>query len=300
MADHSIILPRERWQDRLIIRTDDPAEHARLAALVANGIPDFHGIHDVELPKTAAEISLLGEVLTAINVYRTLLKLEPISFHVDRCHLLSPEDWEARIVPTTPGASAQAVYGHCYLPRTDSLLQLAKLMTHEMAHATSYLMIEIIPVPNGKPKLKLRRTGFAFMGGRNDEAMFTGFNEGVTELMAHNLRAIMARSTAQLLTPEELQDLTSSIIYYPQFRLIEGLLTRDGASKADPQPLRRLMTDYLTGSWSFCRSLLPTWPQANRLLREMGCGERDALWVAQSLGLTHTWQQIHEVLVAQA
>lgn len=298
MPDSPIIMPRERWYDRLIIHSSDADERAELANLVAYGIPDYHGIHDVELAKRTEEIALIVETTNALNIFRAMVNLDPISFHLNRCHVLHPDDWAERIAPSSPGALAQSLFGHCYIPRQDHPVEFAKLLTHEITHANSYLAIEISPSPNGRPKLKLRRTGFAFLPGDAERVIFNGFNEGVTELMTHNLRAIISRQSQHLSAPD-LADLTSSIRYYPQFRLVEGLMTHDGERTTDPRPLRQLMTDYLTGTWDFCRWLLPTWPKANRFLRDLDSEPRSALLVAEQLGLTRTQQAIHNVLAAQ-
>lgn len=296
MPEQRLIVPEEKWADDVFVHSDDPDDLPRVAAILDGGIPDFHGIRDVDQAKTAEETAAVKEVTAAINVFRAQLGLDMIGFDPDRCHLLTETDYEAHVSHSLPGSTAMAVYGHCYLTRPNDLSELVIDLTHEMSHAIAYLAIDVICRPGRKPLLFFYRNGYLRQRRHDGRIIMAGLNEAATEIMAINLRDII-RQGSRVLDDEGAKRISGLITsYFPQVRLITDLINDLMDNAPDEQPLKEFFLGYLTGENRFLRRLAAAYPGILQALCRMDQTAQSAIAVAERFGLPDTAEEIRQGL----
>lgn len=237
--------------------------------------------HAGELAKTAEEGRAIDETCTALGALCRELgvgipNLNPRAFHVfDDREFGARWGW---------GLRAFTQFGHVYLARRFLFLFFLQDLTHEIIHAAA-LRAAIVPSRGPESAVAYVRSGFSPLDGRADSKRWRliGFNEGVTELIAMDLRRRMA-GTAGLLLSEDMSRIFLGECLYPTFvRLVEGAIQATALPDADDAMRRALFIDYFARSSVFLGSLARKMPAALRILAGVETG-REALVAAEQLG----------------
>jgi hypothetical protein len=175
---------------------------------------------------------------------------------------------------------------------------MAMDLTHELAHAASFLTVDVVPIVGVKPRLMLRRSGLAVYQYVDDRTDFSGLNEAVTEIAALRQRNILAK-TSTVLTEAERESIFGRVLYYPHVRLMIDLIAETAPAEGGvDQTVRRLFLDYMTGTFDFLRRLsrIPGRHRSVLILREMGTEDEAPLVAAEKLGLTDCVRDLRAML----
>ena len=275
---------RERWADEVTCVGCGRKRNELIRNALFSSLPDAHGVDD--LPKTDIERTLVAETSAAANEVLQGQGLPGSPISDARVHVLTDAEFEATI---GRGCRGKCAYGHVYLRRQDDLTNFAHELTHEIAHLISFLAIRVTAEtrPDGHRDLQIlpRRSGLSLYGldPAEEDPLFNGLNEAVTEIIAHEIRAALAVSS-KILSADGCQQLIKTWVYLPQIKLIWHLLDRLQAAGGDSDPGRELLQDYFAGTSRFLNRLYAADPGALRLLRTMGTRASDAFGAADKLG----------------
>ncbi len=239
-----------------------------------------------ELKKSAEETRAVELSLDALNAVRLDLGLDGIGLDPDHIHVVCEFEFARR----WGGARlAFTEAGHVYLPRTFMLLNFIQSLTHELVHLSSFKAI-IDPALGKDRAIRYMSDGFSRIsrpGGGGARRLFVGFDEGVTETIALEVRQRVAMSG--ILKPELAEILANDRSYESAVVLVQALI---GLVGGDPTAARRrLFLDYFSRTGIFFRWLARTRPQALTLLKYAD-GPRDLLAAAEILGLTQAAERI--------
>lgn len=275
------------WRDGLIIidRTDidPPGAEAELRRLEL--LPEI----EKELAKTAEETRAIGLSLDALNAVRRGLGLDGVRLDRDHIHVVCEFEFCRRW-----GGYRQAFTesGHVYLPRSFMLLYFLQHLTHELVHLSSFKAV-IDPSRDKDLAVRYMSDGFSRVSRQGGEArrLFVAFDEAVTELIALEVRKLVAASG--ILKPELAEVLANDRTYESAVVLVQELIELAGP---DPETARRrLFRDYFGRTDLFLRTLARTRPQATACLRN-AVGANDVLTAAATLGLDSAAERIKRLM----
>jgi len=280
--------PVERWADR--IRYMNAAYECLLDAdgSILGPLPDRFQVAD--LPKTSEETAAIGEAIGALNEFRRILcGLPPVIFPQSRVHILSKEEFRAKIAPVR--FQGRAYFGHVYLWRGWPLPVFQALLVHELVHAVSYLWLDLTEagaVAGGQklPPILPRRQGLILIDPSFNTLLphFHGLNEGATETAAMIIRRLVASRT-RLLDDAGKQALSKFVCSPPLVGFTERLVQiAAGAAGETLDPYRKLYIDCFTGTDEFLKMLESRLPGATEVLRATGAQPHELAAAADKLG----------------
>jgi len=167
-------------------------------------------------------------------------------------------------------------------------------LTHELSHIVSYGALQVHGFDKrGKAEVhrKPMQSGFAFwewspsdMLSKEKTPAFAGWNEAVTELMAHLVRKRL-RKIGSPLGEEEQDGLESSFVYYPHLMILQRLIGEcfPAAGERD-EAFKELYRAYLKGNYDYLDKLDERRPGVREILHGMGAEFDDAMKAMRALG----------------
>jgi len=267
------------WRDGLITidRTDidPPGSDAVLRQI---GLLDEL---EHELAKTAEEERVIGASVAALNDLRRELGLEAVRLDPANVHIMTETELWTR---WGNSRDAFAGLGHAFVPRRYLFACTAQSLTHELVHLSAYRAV-IDPALAGDEAVRLIRSGLSrtvYAGGRLQK-MFLGLDEGVTELIAIEVRRRLVERSG-LLDERTSRLLLTDHSYPAQVRLATELIKLAAGGREEGSARRLLFADYFAHSSKFLKRLARVRPGASKMLRTMDTGT-DTLVVAATLGL---------------
>lgn len=234
--------------------------------------------HSGELVKTADERRAIDETCAALGAFCLELGVRPPNLNPDAFHVFDDREFGSR---WGWGLRAFTQFGHVYLARRFLFLFFLQDLTHEIIHAAA-LHAAIVPSRGPESAISYVRSGFSPLDGRADSKRWrlVGFNEGVTELIAMDLRKRMAGTAGRLLS-EDMSSVFLGECLYPTFvRLVEAAIEAVAFPDAGDAMRQALFTDYFTRSSVFLGSLARKMPTALTVLAAVESG-REALDAAE-------------------
>lgn len=272
----------DRGAGTFVIEGTAPRTPAADEALVRLGlVPDFAG----ELRKTDGERRAIEAAFAALAASRRGLGLDAQAYDPDAIHVFSDQDFWKRW-----GSERRAFtqFGHVYLARRFLFLYFLQDVTHEIVHASA-LRAVIAPSRRPEEAITYVRSGFSPLDGRPDTKRwrFVGFNEGVTELIAMDLRSRMADAARSLLSEDMTRVFLGECLYPTFVLLVDGLLEAVARGGPTGEARRLLCADYFARSCDFMKTVARTMPGALRALATVESG-RDALAAAERLGFAES------------
>jgi len=284
--DSAVPTAPERWFDRLEIRVRDEAFAERIGKQLAEGPPDAFGVTD--LPKNGLELKLIALAADAVAAvladYGAAPSRPPLS--PDRVHILSAEEFAARIGPRTGGKTQ---YGHAYLRRNDDWIKFLRILTHELTHRSAFLSIVVTEGPADEPGedcALILPTGVGL--GRaglppKRELSFDGLDEAVTEILAREARKRLARTIAGMNAAQR-DDLAENIFYPGPIMVTAKLIEAVAGGTQDFRGIRTMLVqDYVSGEARFLDRLAEQDEAAYQAVRTMGPTHADAIQAARRL-----------------
>ncbi len=284
--------PVEKWADRVRFITGE--QECDMHRNMLGKMPEIFRVTD--LPKTEEESADIAEVVAALNAMRrSLCGLPPLVIADERVHITAPEEFRAKIAP---GGRFQgkSLLGHVYLWRGWPRHEFQALLAHELAHAASYLWIdirdEIGTTPQGLvlPKVLLRRQGMVLIDPSFNTLLphFHGLNEGATELFAIAVRQSLAQ-TSTTLDAAARRSLASFVSSLPLLAFTDSLVQAVAGGEGNTMPtLKTLFLDYFAGTDRFLAALEARLPGATEVLRRTGARPKELLPAAERLGFERT------------
>ncbi len=296
----------ERWNKD--IKVIDPHEllpeenRGEVKELLEPQLPNF-----VELEKTDKERKIIDTLNQGIERVLRNLGLESVQVRPDSVHLLSEDEFKylnLEQLGNEDDKDCQAFFyrGHIFAPkRSDQLTWLTiNDLVHEFAHAISYQTIRVFVRPrNEKGKIPItpyiKRTGYGF--NRKGPAGFLGFNEGITELFASDIRVETKDDFG--MSEAEKDSYLSIHAYYPQIVLVDYIFSILG--KNEPEVgyvgMKNVsLKSMVTGDMSFLKKLEKIKKGSIKILTGMGNMPEDALKAAEQLGFAPVVKEIKSFL----
>lgn len=287
MRDVRKTCPSAPWFDKVLVRAGDRRSARRWRReLLAGPPPEIFGIKDG--PRSEFED---GVIVTGVAAVRSLLDRlgfpgRPVA--AERVHLLTPEAYRDAIGPDGP--DGMTLYGHVYLQRDDDPARLIHSVTHELVHQAAYLSLEVSESRDEATgdivhQANARRGGLVtFSSGRPDRPHFQGLNEGVTELIAHDVRKTFIGLSGAL--EETIKEKLVCFWAYSYLCLLTAhLIRRAAGGDMDRLPTQRLLyRDYFLGTSSFLKKLRRSDPRAPSILRRLDASLEGAIAAAEMLG----------------
>lgn len=242
-----------------------------------------------EMAKTAEETRAIELSLEALDAVRRGLGLEGIRIDPTHVHVVCEFEFARRW-----GGARQAFtsFGHVYLPRSFMLLYFIRHLTHELVHLASFRAVINPRLDKDRAVLSMH-DGFSRMSRQGSGAsrrLFVAFDEGVTELIALEVRRLVTESG--ILKPQLAGILANDHTYESAVVLVRELFMLTG----DPEEARRrLFRDYFSHTNFFLRSLVAVRPEIPACLRYAD-GPRDILTAAEILGLDQAAVRIRRLM----
>lgn len=296
----------ERWNKD--IKVIDP--HELLPEEKREGVKELMEpqlLEFVELEKTDEERKMIDTLNQGIERVLRNLGLEPVQVLPESVHLLNEDEFRrlnTEQFGNEDDGDCQAFFyrGHIFAPKRSDQLTWVTIndLVHEFAHAISYQTIRVFVRPrNEKGKIPItpyiKRTGYGF--NRKGPAGFLGFNEGMTELFASDIRV---ETKDDFGMSEAEKDAYLSIhAYYPQIVLVDYIFSILG--KNDPEMgyvgMKNVsLKSMITGDMSFLKKLEKIKKGSIKILTEMGHMPEDALKAAEQLGFNPVVKEIKSLL----
>jgi hypothetical protein len=243
------------------------------------------------LVKTGEEKRCIAAACAALNEVRRELGLETVLLDAGNIHVVDECEFWTRF-----GNSRRAFteFGHVFLPRRYLLLNFLQDLTHEIVHLAAFRAV-IDPMRPRDEAVRYMRSGFSPLDGQalTQRWRFSGFNEGVTELLAAEVRKRLAARTS-LLNETMTEILVNELSYKAQVRLVRDLIGLAGG--ADEEATRRVVfLDYFNRSPVFLRRLAYAKSGAVSLLSMMAT-DAETLEVAEKLGFQQTADAIRRYM----
>jgi hypothetical protein len=231
------------------------------------------------LVKTAEEEKSIAAAFDALNEVRRELGLDAARLDAGHIHVVDECEFWQRY-----GNSRRAFteFGHVFLPRRYLLLNFLQDLTHEIVHLSS-LRAVVDPMRPKDETVRYMRSGFSPLDGRalTQRWRFSGFNEGVTELLAVEVRKRLVAKTV-LLNETMAEVLVKDLSYRVQVRLVGELIGLAGGSD-EAAARRTVFLDYFNRSPVFLKKLARARSGAVCLLSMMST-DAETLDVAEKLG----------------
>ena len=281
-------IPKEKWADAVHVTGCSPRKSQKIVELLRKKVDDQMEVSAFELPLSDDEIGIIKETITVLNLLRKKLGLDPTSFSLNRFHVLEQKDWDRMIAPHAPHCDAISLMGHCYFLYCKELKRFAFNLTHEIGHAASYLSVRVEHQKSGY-HLTVDRYGLTKFRPKVGYLDYRGLNEGTTELVAINLRAVLEKISKILSEKEKiwLKNHNALEDYAPFVNIICDI--SDLIAHKEGKPMGQinmlLLKDYFTGSCDFLRLLRKYDSDAIKILRNMNDETKDAQQAAELLGL---------------
>lgn len=282
--------PVERWVDRVRYVDENFQCLYDRDGSVLGALPDRFRV--VDLPKTAGETAAIEETVAALNEFRLILcGLPPVKFDLARVHILTKEEFRAKISPAR--FQGKSDFGHVYVWRGWPLPVFLALLAHEMVHAVSYTWFDIsqpgtVAYGLRVPSILPRRQGMILHDPSYHTLLphFHGLNEGATETAAMIIRSRLAANT-RLLDDAGRKVLVDFVSSPPLVGFTERLAqTAAGPAGDTIEPFRKLYVDCFTGTDEFLKMLEPRLPGATEVLRATGAQPHELAAAADKLGWT--------------
>ena len=284
----------EKWADRIRLFSTDSPEPQELGPEDAGPLPDAYGVTDLE--KTETEVQAINEVVAGLNELRRVLFGDaPLAFSAERVHLVTPEEFQAKIAPSRR-FKGKAMYGHVYLWRGWPVADLQALLAHELTHAVSYLWLDVhqegADAGDGIkwPPITMRRNGLVLIDPSFGTWLphFHGLNEGVTETTAMMIRRIVAAKSL-LLDEGGRKHLSSWTSSPPLVKFMDTLVaTAAGPDGDSVATWKLLIRDLLTGTDEFLPLLETKLFGSTHILRCTGATPLELLAAVKKLGFEDT------------
>jgi len=203
---------------------------------------------------------------------------------VERLHIFSKEDsfWKEH---QEKNMSAFYRRGHLYCPR-ESPQEFATILCHEFGHAYAHHSISahLSSLEEKEISVRNRHEGLGFepfKEGQDLEGRFTGFNEGVVEQLARQVRVRLIKNqahpfTKHPFTKEEEQILKHKIGYKEQVDFVLKCIVevqKSGWSLS--KAWKTLVRDTLDGTYHFLKRLETIHPGAVKIIAPMGSSAED-------------------------
>jgi hypothetical protein len=292
MDDQGPPLPL-RYADHVIVRGSGSKKERQTARekLMAP-LPDCYQVANCELRKNEFEIKAIAHIAASTDQTVKKLGLSSRNIHPERIHILHKDDYR-RILGGRD--DARTVLGHTYITRTNDMIAMLFMLTHELAHLASYLSLLVRLGPNAG-HVSWKRNGYMIQ--RNDKnLLFTGLNEACAELLAGLIRRMLLMYTG-LITPEEHKELKSGYIYSAQVRVVTTFidLINERKGYVNDEALVELIRGYLTGELNFMRMANQVMPKSIPILRTMSAEPESALIAAYALGQKDVYLDIKKYL----
>jgi len=274
-------LPQARWADRVFVRADTPEEAVRVMSKLSGPLPDCYGVGPYELRKTGFEIEAIRQIAALMDIMLQSVNLPSRGITRDRVHILDAPSY--RLVMGGHD-DASTVLGHSYITRVPDRTAKMFLLTHELAHLSSYLSVVCVSDAE-RHTVSWKRSGYAVQTYGRGYA-FAGLNEAAAEIVAGLIRDMLARKNG-LLDSNAKKILTSGYIYAPQVRVVQTLVQRIAAHENvdDAEPLMAAISGFLTGRPTFLQMANRAVPGASAILRAMGDDPFSAANAALALDL---------------
>ncbi len=248
----------------------------------------------VELEPTAFERQAIVDVLASINQNLGQLGFEENQLTVDRIHIVSDEEFEAKV-----GAHGGEYHkGHLYIRRQDDPLEFLRDLSHEMAHMSGFTRM-VVTKKEGEQDITIeQRIGTRMHNPSTGKLFFEGLTEATTEMFAMEVRARLRDS--QSMESVEHGELTRYERYKPQVivlnHIIDRLAAHEGVDRWDI--FDDLQRDHVSGKAGFLKRLnkmMPKDKEAGRsgiveVLAGMGTSREEAVRVAKELQLDKALQ----------
>lgn len=247
-----------------------------------------------ELVKSEQEIFCIRTVQASIKELCVSLNIEPIHFDPEKIHIFSQEEFKRahpHISETTHGLIHR---NHIFVVRGEEK-EFIGTLTHEVAHAISFQQ-QIVDInadnENTTVKRAQKRVGFGIDNFRKRTRYAEGFNEGMTELCAQELRQRYMDILNKNGHPVPELDLVSD--YLPQIIVIGAVLRH-----LHDDAFFTVLTAFLTGDNTIYASIsneLATkgFPRDTlKKLFEMKISVASVRETAEKIGLSDTIEEIN-------
>lgn len=210
-----------------------------------------------ELSKNDLEIWAIN---FSAKVYQALLKTCAIKldfkFDSSHVHVIDESDFSKKF-----GADNAAAHscGHVYLIRSGDNWEFVHRLTHELAHIISFQEFIILPLND-----LIFFDASNCRGGleiiRKKERLFSGLNEAITEIIAHEVRKIVVDYHDALelnyLSTEDKRNLLKFYSYYEHVTIIRQLIKFGKYDVVGQEKMfQRVLSDYVFGTYNFFKDL---------------------------------------------
>jgi len=281
--------PNSRWADYITVSgCASPEEEANIRTRLAGPMPDCYGVACCELRKTTFEIKAIAHISALMDRMAQSMNLRPRGIAPKRIHMLNQSDYRLLL---GSGDDARTVLGHTYIARTEDRTSMMYLLTHELAHLSSFLSV-VGYVDDESVHTSWKRSGYTTQT-RCRGNTFTGLNEAAAEITAGLIRDMLLRYS-NLLNEQQRQILSSGYIYAPQVRVVQALTEivskHEACDNADP--LMSVIYGFLSGDLSFLRRVGRAVSGSVPILRAMSEEPTSALIAAYALGLDEVYSSI--------
>jgi hypothetical protein len=216
--------------------------------------------------------------IVALDALRAGLGLPPCVIDRDMIGIADSDLYRA----SNPNSTGSMYYGHVYLTPQNDRTEFLATLTHELVHAAAWNRIDVIAEDSPHFLVAgtcMRRTGYRVQ--RGIAAAYNGFNEAVTELIAHEVRLRL------LMRPHDLDDEAARRLAV-RFSYPATVILVDGLIGARPELRRGLYRDYFAGSYDTVREIGHAFPGSLKRLARLDRTATGAAKVARDLGLADT------------
>lgn len=274
---------REKWADKLEIVAPQGLSMEQEIEVRARAVGPWTAPHRVEeFAKSPWEMQVIEQANKALNQVLDMLGLKQRYFSAERFHIIEP--YKFKLLVQSDDTAGEVMFGHMYIQRREKQLLVGDLI-HELAHAVSYHVFRAMVVKNRGKNFNFYScpvSGFRRFFS-NGVLRREGFNEAVTEMLAHAVRRLFAGSS-DCLDNEEKEELLRRWAYYRQVRVVEAVI--DEVAGGDIRKINDMIfRDYITGTNRFFRRLYRKMPGTARVLRRMGKDKKQAVAAAKELGM---------------
>lgn len=260
--------------------------------------PQFAEVYGVqELKKNKFEIAAIRDVLYAAHLFLKKLGLESMNLSRDQIHILDPEKISEYFEPDAAGKTA---FGNLYAQRNPNKMTFIHDLTHELSHFLSFYAINVTIAENSDERhinINMRRMGYTFRKPQAgyEESDFSGLDEAMTELFAHNLRSAFVENSDLLAEADE-RKLENYYVYYPQILIIKKLIESAAENEEQSQEyFTELFREHVTGKYDLLKKIEQKHRGAVKVLRNMGTETQDALEAAKKLGFDNVVREIEMI-----
>ena len=277
--------------------TDDGSKSEKMAQKMAGYFSDVYknevyGVVDLE--KNQSEIEAIKMAQEGLNEFFNDLKLRGMQFDLSEIHILSEQEFDEKInLIDQKKSGGKYSFGHIYCIRDEFINFLHKLV-HELAHTFSFYYLSVDSSLD-ETHINMRQSGLSY-SKNNDNHLFNGLNEAVTELITTEvLKKIVKNNNFK---SKEKDELINTIDYYPQVLVLKELVDEISGEDDDfkEELMKKIYRGSYNGDYAFLKEFEKRHKGSIKILREMGTEDEHALEAVKKLHLKKAQKIIEDFI----